>query len=82
LLNWSPHQPGQTYFAAARDDMDLTGFVGGTIQSSADQSTSESLLTPEFLSGLTLQQLQALKDPYGRAWLGAQQDLGNVWGIS
>lgn len=82
LLNWCPDQPGQVYFATARKDMNLTGFIGGTVQSSADQSTSESLLAPEFLSGLTLGQLQALKDPYGRQWLSMQQDLGNIWGIS
>ncbi|WP_430229692.1 hypothetical protein [Paraburkholderia tropica] len=82
LLNWCPDQPGQTFFTTARKDMNLNGFVGGTIQSSADQATSESLLAPEFLKGLTLDQLQALKDPYGRAWLGAQQSLGNIWGLS
>lgn len=82
LLNWCPDQTGQTYFAAARKDMGLTGFVGGTVQSTADQSTSESLLPPEFLKGLTMGQLQALKDPYGRAWLATQQDMGNIWGIS
>lgn len=82
LLNWCPDQPGQTFFATARTDMKLTGFVGGTVQSTADQSTSESLLMPQFLAGLTLQQLQALKDPYGRMWLSSQQDLGSIWGIS
>ena len=82
LLNWCPDQSGQTFFATLRDKWNLTGFVGGTVQSSADQATSESLLAPEFLSGLTIDQLQALKDPFGRQWLGMQQGLGNVWGIS
>jgi len=82
LLNWCPDQTGQTFFADARKNMGLNGFVGGTVQSSADQSSSESLLSPEFLKGLTMDQLQALKDPYGRTWLAAQQGLGNIWGIS
>lgn len=82
LINWCPDQAGQQYFQALRKQWNLTGFVGGTIQSSADESTSESLLAPDFLKGLTLGQLQALKDPYGRQWLSMQQDLGNVWGIS
>jgi hypothetical protein len=82
LINWCPDQSGQTFFKDLRASWNLTGFVGGTIQSSADESTSESLLAPEFLKGLTLGQLQALKDPYGRQWLAMQQDLGPVWGIS
>lgn len=82
LINWCPDQPGQTFFQGLRATWNLTGFVGGTIQSSADESTSESLLAPDFLKGLTLGQLQALKDPYGRQWLSMQQDLGAVWGIS
>jgi hypothetical protein len=82
LINWCPDQPGQTFFQQLRASWNLTGFVGGTIQSSADESTSESLLAPDFLKGLTLGQLQALKDPYGRQWLAMQQDLGPIWGIS
>ena len=82
LINWCPDQPGQTFFADLRKTWNLTGFVGGTIQSSADESTSESLLAPDFLKGLTIGQLQALKDPYGRQWLGMMSDNGPIWGIS
>lgn len=82
LINWCPDQSGQTYFATLRATWNLTGFVGGTIQSTADEATSESLLAPDFLKGLTLANLQQLKDPFGRQWLSMQQDLGNVWGIS
>jgi hypothetical protein len=82
LINWCPDVPGGTFFQNLRSQWNLTGFVGGTIQSSADQATSESLLAPDFLKGLTIDQLQALKDPFGRQWLGMQQSLGFVWGIS
>ncbi|WP_321913576.1 hypothetical protein [Paraburkholderia sp. J11-2] len=82
LINWCPDQPGQTFFATLRSQWNLTGFVGGTVQSSADESTSESLLAPDFIKGLTLGQLQALKDPYGRQFLAMCQDLGPIWGIS
>jgi hypothetical protein len=82
LINWCPDQPGQQFFTNLRSQWNLTGFVGGTVQSSADQATSESLLSPEFLKGLTLDQLQALKDPYGRQFLSMQQGLGNIWGLS
>lgn len=82
LINWCPDQSGQTYFATLRKQWGIAGFVGGTIQSTADESTSESLLAPEFLKGLTLGQLQALKDPYGRQWLSMQQQFGTLWGLS
>ena len=82
LINWCPDQMGGTYFQALRQKWNLTGFVGGTIQSSADQATSESLLAPDFLQGMTLQNLQALKDPFGRQWLQMSQELGPIWGIS
>jgi hypothetical protein len=82
LINWCPDQSGQTYFTDLRDTWNLTGFVGGTVQSSADESTSESLLAPDFLKGLTLGQLQLLKDPFGRQYLSMLQDNGPIWGIS
>jgi hypothetical protein len=82
LINWCPDVVGGTFFQDLRKQWNITGFVGGTVQSSADQGTSESLLAPDFLSGLTLGQLQALKDPFGRQWLSAQQDNGPIWGIS
>lgn len=82
LVNWCPDQTGQTYFADLQKKYNLNGFTGGVVQSSADQSTSQTMLTPQFLSGLTVQQLQALKDPYGRQWLSMQQGLGNIWGMS
>lgn len=82
LLNWCPDTPPSTFFADARADMKLTSFTPGVVNSAADQGTSDSLLSPDFLKGLTLGQLQALKDPYGRQWLSMQQDLGNIWGLS
>lgn len=82
LVNWCPDQSGQLYFQNLRKQWNLTGFKAGVISSTADEATSESLLTPEFLSGLTLQQLQALGDPYGRQWLSMMQGMSNLWGIS
>ncbi|KWN80865.1 hypothetical protein WM24_23820 [Burkholderia ubonensis] len=82
LINWFPDQTGQTFFATARQTYNISGFVGGTVQSTADVSTSESLLAPDFLNGLTLGQLQVLKDPFGRQWLSMQADNGPIWGIS
>jgi hypothetical protein len=82
LLNWCPDQPGQTFFTQTRADMKLTSFTPGVVNSAADQGTSDGLLSPEFLSGLTMANLQQLKDPFGRAWLAANQETGFLWGIS
>jgi len=82
LLNWCPDQAGQTFFAAARTEMKLTSFTPGVVNSAADQGTSDSLLSPDFMKGLTIGQLQALKDPYGRQWLSMQQEFGTLWGLS
>lgn len=82
LINWCPDQIGQTFFADLRKSWNIAGFVGGVVSSSADQGTSESLLSPAFLSTLTPAQLQALKDPFGRQWLAMCAELGPIWGIS
>jgi hypothetical protein len=82
LLNWCPDTPPSTFFADARADMKLTSFTPGVVNSAADQGTSDGLLSPEFLSGITLANLQQLRDPYGRQWLAMNQELGPIWGIS
>lgn len=82
LLNWCPDQPGQTFFTKARADMKLTSFTPGVVNSAADQGTSDGLLSPEFMQGLTMQNLQALSDPFGRQWLAMSMENGPIWGIS
>jgi hypothetical protein len=82
LINWCPDQTGQDYFQALRKDLNISGFVGGVVQSTADQATSESMMMPDFLKGLTIGQLQMLKDPFARQWLAMQSELGPIWGIS
>lgn len=74
--------PDNTFFADLRTAWDITGFVAGVIQSSADVTTSESLLVPDFMQGLTMADLQNLKTPYGRAYLAIAQRTGTIWGVS
>ena len=50
--------------------------------SASDEGTSTALLNPEFMKTLTLQNLQALKDPYGRTYLQFAQSFGPVWGLT
>jgi hypothetical protein len=52
------------------------------VSSSADVSTSESLLVPDAAKGFQFADLQYLKTPYGRAYLGYAQRYGQLWGIT
>lgn len=75
--------PNATYFADIRAKWKINSFVPGLIQSTGDASTSESLMIPETLKNLTLAELQYLKDPWGRTYLGFAQRYGsNLWGLS
>ena len=89
LVNWAPDQPGYTYFADLRKSYGITNSAGisnfapGVVASTSDNGTSTSLLNPEFLKGLTLANLQQIKDPWGRQYLMFAQDYGpGPWGIS
>jgi len=52
------------------------------IQCSNDVSTSETLSVGAGLKNLTLFDLQAIKNPYGRQALLYMQTLGTLWGIT
>lgn len=84
LITWAPDQTGQKFFTKLRGKMgfNVTAFTAGVIQSTADESTSESMVVPDFFKQLTLADLQALKTPYGRAYLAIAQRAGTLWGIS
>lgn len=71
------------FFADARRVLKLNSFTPGIVGSTSDLSTSVSLDVPEFFKHLTLDQLQLLKTPYGRAYLRLAQRYGpTVWGIT
>lgn len=82
LINWATDVSGSTYFATQRKTFNINNFVPGVIQSSADVSTSESLLVPDAMKGLTMGDLQRLKTPYGRQYLAIAQKFGANWGLS
>lgn len=73
---------GIGYFAFLRQDMDLNGFVPGVISASYDQGTGESLVVPDALKGLTIADLQTLKTPWGRTYMGFAQQFGDAWGLT
>lgn len=82
LIHYAQDQSGRTYFAEQRKMFGIASFVPGVVASTSDQSTATSLLNPEFMKTLTLQNLQAIKDPWGRQYLSWAQAFGPLWGIS
>lgn len=75
-------EPPLAYFAFARKQFNMNGFVSGVIQSAGDEGTNESMVVQEAAKNFTLANLQQLKDPYGRAYLAIVQSYGDIWGLS
>lgn len=82
LINFAQDQPRQNYFANARAAFGINNFVAGVISESHDESTGQSILTPDFMKNLTLSDLQRLKTPFGRTYLQLVQGVGTLWGLS
>jgi hypothetical protein len=87
LLNFAQDAAGRqtdpSSFTQLRTNLGIANWTPGVVASSADTGTSEVLLNPEFMKTLTLQNLQQLKDPYGRQYLAFAQTYGpTIWGLS
>lgn len=82
LIEFAADQPGLTYFSDARTSFDINGFLPGVIQSSGDQGTSEAMLVPDFFKEFQMSDLDVMKTPWGRFYLGIAQKLMYNWGIS
>lgn len=83
LFFYAQDQDGVNYFAEARAKWNLLGYIGGTIQSTGDQGTSQSMVVPEAAETFTLEDLQLIKTPWGRAYLQLAQKLGpSLFGIT
>lgn len=82
LINWAPDEDDSTFFTDVRKSLNIGGFVGGVISASNDETTGETLLTPDFLKGLTMANLQNIKTPYGRQYMAIAQAYGPVWGLT
>lgn len=75
--------PPQPFFAAARTQWNIYGFVAGVVNATSDEGTSMSLTVPESMAKFSLSDLQQLKDPYGRTYLAIAQKYGpSAWGLS
>jgi len=78
LLTYAQDQPGQTFFAQAKQKYQLNAFVSGVVSFAGDEGTQSTLSVPEALKGLTIGNLQNLKTPYGRTYLQIAQDFGSL----
>lgn len=82
LINIAQDPSGTNVFSTIRSNLKITSFTPGVIAASADESTSQSFQVAESLSNLTLPDLQNLKTPWGREYLGYAQQAAPIWGLS
>ncbi len=82
LINIAQDQDGYTVFIDARATYGINAFLPGEISAASDQGTSESVMTPDWVRTLTLAQLQNLKTPYGRVYLGYAQTYGSMFAVA
>lgn len=82
LINFAADTPPSTFFADARKSYTLNVFVPGVVQDSHDETTGQSLLVPDFYKALTLLDQSIMQTPFGRTYLGYEQQLGSLWGVS
>lgn len=72
------------YFANLRAGLKIDSFTAGAVSGTSDEGTSVSIAVPkEIAEGLTFANLQQMKTPWGRAYLGIAQSFGpSIWGVS
>ena len=74
--------PSAPYFRNLRQRWNINGFAPGVVISTSDQGTSAGLVVQEAARNFTLADLQNLKTPWGRTYLGFAQKYGTIWGVS
>lgn len=83
LINFANDIDGQSYFKDLRKELRILDVRVGVPSAANDAGTAVSILNPEQLKTLTLADLQTLKTPYGRQYMGIAQDFGpTIWGLS
>lgn len=74
--------PPLPYFEFMRKALGINSFVGGVISASNDDTTGQSMVVPKQMEDLTFMDLQLLKTPYGRQYLGIASSINRPMGIS
>lgn len=88
LINMAQDTPGALpngtggYWEAQRAAFKIASFQAGVVNTAGDQGTSDSLTVPEVYQGLTTDQVQNLKTPWGRVYIGIASKVGSNWGLS
>jgi hypothetical protein len=83
LINFAQDIPEQSYFADLRSKYRVMDVSVGVAAAVNDQGTSVGILNPDQMRTFTLLDLQTLKTPFGRTYMGFAQQYGtNLWGLS
>ena len=82
IIEFQADQSGQTFFTDLRKQFGTSNFVPGVISTTADQATSDGLTIGTALSNMNLEDLQRVKDPFGRRALSILSATGPMWGLS
>ncbi len=83
VVQFAQDQPGSGFFARLRKKLNVNSFVSGVISGASDESTSQTMVVQEAAKNFTLDDLQRLKTPWGRAYLALAQAFGpTTWGLS
>jgi hypothetical protein len=80
--NSSLPPPNNTYWADLRQFLGVNGFLPGLVKEAEDQGTSAAVQLLSSMENLTIADLQNLKTPWGRVYLGLAQSVGSMWGIT
>jgi hypothetical protein len=70
------------YWSYLRQQFKINTFIPGVLTSSSDESSSVGYQVSDQFAGYTIANLQNLKTPYGRQYLGIAGSWGTQWGIS
>lgn len=81
-LQFQQDQAGQTFFRDMRNDFGVYNLVAGAISADADEATSVTMTLGKSMSNLSLQDLQRVKDPFGRNAIATLMSLGSLWGLT
>lgn len=83
LINYATDTPATpTYFSGLRDTFKIGQFSAGVIANAGDEATSAGIEVIEGMRLLTIDQIQNLKTPYGRTYLGIAMKYGTAWGVT
>lgn len=81
LINIAPDPPGngQRFMEKQRELYSILKPISGAITTGSGDGGTASVLNPEFLKRITQSQLQNMKTPWGRAYLGIAASVGTLW---